>query len=148
MIETAASRGFTFDTLQMPINVMDAHFRSFERRVLPVALAKGMGVLGMKCLGSGLILESGVVTARECLRYSMSRGVAVQITGCETMGVLEQALEAGYSMERTPPGAEEIDSILARTERLAKGGKYEPFKTSRRFDGTARHPKWLEGSEL
>ena len=146
MIETAASKGFTFDALQMPINVMDAHYQSFEKRVLPVAQAKGMGVLGMKSMGSGIILESQAVTARECLRYAMSRPVSVVITGCDTMGVLEQALEAACSF--APPPDAEIAAILAKTEAIAKDGKYEQFKTSERFDGTTKNPKWLEGSAI
>ncbi|HWE27811.1 MAG TPA: aldo/keto reductase, partial [Polyangia bacterium] len=92
MIETAAQHGFTFDTVQLPVNVMDAHYKSFAKNVIPRAREHEMGVLGMKPLGSGIILRSGVVAAPECLRYSMSQPVSVQITGCETMGVLAQAL--------------------------------------------------------
>ncbi|HEY2749129.1 MAG TPA: aldo/keto reductase, partial [Polyangia bacterium] len=91
MIETAQKHGFTFDTVQMPVNVMDAHYKSFLQTVIPRAQAKDMGVLGMKSLGSGILLQSGVVGAPECLRWSMTQPVSVQITGCDTMGVLEQA---------------------------------------------------------
>src|SRR5688572_17920562 len=80
MLAEADERGFRFDTVQMPLNVMDAHFRSFEKRVLPVLLEKGIGVLGMKAIGSGEILESGVVTADECLRYALSLPTSVVIT--------------------------------------------------------------------
>jgi predicted aldo/keto reductase-like oxidoreductase len=146
MIDHAASKGFTFDTVQMPINVMDAHYQSFEKQVVPVAQSKGMGILGMKPLGSGLILESRAVTARECLLYAMSRPVSVTITGCDTMGVLEQALALACSF--APPADAEIAAILAKTERLAQSGEYEQFKTTARFDGTAKNPGWLENAKI
>src|SRR5205814_7685065 len=73
MLEVAARHGFVYDTVQMPVNVMDAHYKSFARDVIPRAARTETAVLGMKSLGSGLILQSGVVAAPECLRYSMSQ---------------------------------------------------------------------------
>ena len=146
MIEVAASKGFTFDTVQMPINVMDAHYQSFEKRVIPVAQSKGMGILGMKPMGSGLILESRAVTARECLLYAMSRPVSVTITGCDSMGVLEQALDAALRFEA--PSDADVGAILAKTEPISQDGKYEQFKTTERFDGTSKNPKWLETAKI
>jgi len=146
MIETAQKHGFTFDTVQMPVNVLDAHYRSFQALVLPVAREKGMGVLGMKALGSGVILESGAVNAVECLRYAMSQPVSVCITGCDTMGVLEQALSIAINFK--PLSDEEQKALLARTAQVAANGQYEQFKTSQRFDGTAQHPQWLESAKL
>lgn len=146
MIETAAKHGFTFDTVQLPVNVMDAHFRSFAKNVIPRAREKEMGVLGMKPLGSGIILQSRAVEAPECLRYSMSQPVSVQITGCETMGVLEQALSVALGFSPMP--AAQQDRLLARTAGPAADGRYERFKTSDTFDGTARHPKWLESAQI
>jgi hypothetical protein len=105
-----------------------------------------MGVLGMKPLGSGIILRSGVVEARECLRYSMSQPVTVQITGCDTMGVLEQALSVALGFQPLP--AADAAALLARTAAPAADGRYEKFKTSAQFDGTAAHPKWLETASL
>jgi aryl-alcohol dehydrogenase-like predicted oxidoreductase len=146
MIETAAKHGFTFDTVQMPVNVMDAHYKSFAKNVIPRAREAHMGVLGMKPLGSGIILQSGAVEAPECLRYSMSQPVSVQITGCDTMGVLEQALAVALGFSAMP--AAEQDKLLARTAQPAADGRYERFKTSTMFDGTTSHPKWLETAQL
>ena len=131
----------------MPVNVMDAHYKSFTRRTcIPRAHEHDIGVLGMKSLGSGILLQSGVVTAPECLRWSMSQPVAVQITGCDTMGVLEQALSValGFSPMPTPQQAK----LLARTAPAAADGRYEKFKTSDNFDGTAHNPKWLETAKI
>jgi len=146
MLETAKKHGFTFDTVQMPVNVMDPHYKSFIREVLPVARQRGTAVLGMKPLGSGLILQAGVVQAPECLRFSMSQPVAVQITGCETLGVLEQALAVALGHQDLSP--DEQKALLARTAPAAAGGRWERFKTSDQFDGTARNPKWLETASL
>src|SRR3954467_14817806 len=96
MIETARKHGFHFDSVQMPVNVLDAHYRSFADEIIPLALQDGIAVLGMKSMGAGVILESGAASAIECLRYAMSvPGVSVTITGCDSMGVLEQALHLG-----------------------------------------------------
>ncbi len=146
MLETAAQHGFTFDTVQMPVNVMDAHFRSFGRQVIPKAHATATAVLGMKPLGSGLILRAGVASADECRRWAMSQPVAVQITGCETMGVLEQALAAALGF--SPMSADEQRALLARTAAAAGAGEYEKFKTSTMFDGTTHNPKWLETAHI
>jgi predicted aldo/keto reductase-like oxidoreductase len=146
MLETAAKHGFTFDTVQMPVNVMDAHYKSFTKTIIPKARATETAVLGMKPLGSGIILQSGVVEAPECLRWSMSQPVAVQITGCDTMGVLEQALSVALSFAPMPIADQE--RLLMRTAQPAADGRYERFKTSDQFDGTAHHPKWLETAQI
>jgi aryl-alcohol dehydrogenase-like predicted oxidoreductase len=142
MLALAQQHGFRFDTVQMPLNVMDHHYRSFEQRVLPVLKQEDVGVLGMKPLGSGLLLQSGAVRADECLRYAMSLPTSVVITGCDTMGVLEQALALALAFK--PLGADERRKILARTAAPAANGQWEQFKTRARFDGTAAHPQWLE----
>jgi predicted aldo/keto reductase-like oxidoreductase len=146
MLETAKAHGFTFDTVQMPINVMDAHYRSFRGEVVPVATARGMGVLGMKSMGDGVLLESKVVTPRECLTYALSQPTSVVITGCESVGVLEQALDV--AMRFQPLSETDQRALLARTAGPATDGKYELFKTSDRFDSTAKHPSWLETAKL
>src|SRR5437660_1270490 len=83
MRQKAAEHGFHFDTVQMPLNVMDAHFRSFTHMVLPELVKQEIGVLGMKSIGSGVILKSGVVTAVECLQYAMNLPTSVVITGID-----------------------------------------------------------------
>lgn len=141
MLEIAAQHQFKFDAVQMPLNVMDAHFRSFEKQVVPTLVKEGIGVLGMKSLGSGAILKSGVVTAIECLHYALNLPTSVVINGMESMERLEQALEAVRTFK--PMSKEQITALLARTEKLAATGQWEPFKTTPRFDGTARYPEWL-----
>lgn len=133
--------GFDFDTVQMPLNCMDAHFRSFEQLVLPVLVKRGIGVLGMKPLASGRAVEAGVATAEECLRYAMSLPTSVVITGCETLADVEQALRVGQGF--TAMEAEERKRLLARTAPHAQGGRLEEYKTTTDHDGTVRNPHWL-----
>lgn len=146
MLKAADDHGFRFDAVQMPLNVMDAHYKSFEKKVLPVLLEKKMGVLGMKALGSGILLESHTVSAVECLHYAMNLPTSTVITGCETMGVLEQAIGAALTFQ--PLDKERVATLLASTAAAASDGKFEKFKTSERFDGTAKHPHWLEGPSI
>jgi predicted aldo/keto reductase-like oxidoreductase len=141
MLEKAAERDFHFDTVQMPLNVMDAHFRSFEKMVLPVLVQRGIGVLGMKPMGSSVILESKSVTPIECLHYAMSLPTSTVITGIDSMEILEQAFEAVRTFK--PMTKKEAAKLLARTAEAARDGKYEPFKTSSDFDSTAHNPLWL-----
>lgn len=146
MLAAADANGFAFDAVQLPLNVMDAHYDSFEKKVLPVLQQKQIGVLGMKSLGSGVILQSKTVTAVECLRYAMNLPTSVVIAGCDSVGVLEQAIATALAFK--PLAAEEVAAILDKTREAAKAGEYEKFKTSDRFDGTSKNPKWLEGAEV
>ena len=146
MLKAADDHGFSFDTVQMPLNVMDAHFRSFEKLVLPVLTEKHIGVLGMKSLGAGKIVQTKAVSAIECLHYAMSLPTSVVITGCDSMGVLDQAIQAALSFKPLDEG--QIASILDRTKGLAKDGKYETFKTTTEHDGTKKHPEWLESASI
>jgi predicted aldo/keto reductase-like oxidoreductase len=146
MLEAARKAGFRFDTVQMPLNVLDAHYKSFEKNVLPLLQARGIGVLGMKSMGSGDILKSGVVQAEECLRYALSLPTSVVITGIDSQEVLAQALRVAKTFQ--PLTAEERTSLLARTLPAAQDGKHELFKTAQKYDGTAKNPKWLEKAEL
>jgi aryl-alcohol dehydrogenase-like predicted oxidoreductase len=141
MLEVAKENGFQFDTVQMPLNVMDAHYRSFEKIVLPELVKQNIGVLAMKTLANGTILESKTVTAIECLQYAMNLPTSVVITGCESMENLEQALTAARTFK--PMTAEQVKSILDKTAEAASRGKYELFKTTSIYDGTAVHPEWL-----
>jgi predicted aldo/keto reductase-like oxidoreductase len=141
MLETAAKHNFRFDAVQMPLNVLDAHFRSFERQVLPELVKAGIGVLGMKPLASGAILQNRVATATECLHYAMGLPTSTVITGIDRMELLQQALEAVKTYR--PPTAEQTAALLQRTARAAADGQHEQFKTGARFDATARHPEWI-----
>ena len=140
-LEVAEDYGFTFDTVQMPLNVMDAHYRSFEKLVLPELVKRRIGVLGMKPLANGIILRSGTVSATECLRYALHLPTDVVITGIDSMKVLEQALEVARTFRPLSEG--EVTALLAKTADAALRGEYEPFKTSSIFDATAQHPEWL-----
>jgi len=140
MLEVAAQHQFKFDAVQMPLNVMDAHFRSFEQQVLPGLVEEGVGVLGMKPLGSGAIVGAGAVTAIECLQYALNLPTSVVITGMENLERLDQALAAVRTFQPLTP--EQIAAVLKRTAQIAATGKCERFKTSAAFDATARHPDW------
>jgi aryl-alcohol dehydrogenase-like predicted oxidoreductase len=141
MHEVAAKHRFRFDAEQMPLNVMDAHFRSFERAVLPVLHREGIAPLGMKAFGHPYILHSNTVTPMEALHYCLHLPIAVQITGIDSPQLLDQALAAVRTF--TPLTPAEVASLLERTRAAALEGKYELYKTSTRFDGTQRHPEWL-----
>jgi aryl-alcohol dehydrogenase-like predicted oxidoreductase len=140
-LEVAREHGFTFDTVQMPLNVMDAHYRSFEKLVLPELVRQHIGVLGMKSMANGIILKSRTVTPLECLHYALNLPISVVITGCDSMPILEQALEAVRTFR--PLSDAEVQALLAKTREPASRGEFEPFKTSSIFDSTATHPEWL-----
>ncbi len=141
MLEVADQHKFTFDTVQMPLNVMDAHYESFTNIVLPILTKKNIGVLGMKPMGDPFILKSNTVSAVECLRYSLSLPTSVVITGCDSMERVQQALDVGRSFK--PLSEAERASILNKTAQAAKNGEFELYKTSHHFDGTYQHPQWL-----
>jgi predicted aldo/keto reductase-like oxidoreductase len=140
-LRVAKEHQFRFDAVQMPLNVMDAHFRSFEKKVLPVLVKEQIGVLGMKPLGSGAIVRGNLAKAIECLHYAMNLPTSTVITGCDSMKILDQAIEAARTFK--PLTAEQVASLLARTAEAAAGGEYERFKTSTAFDGTTHNPQWL-----
>ena len=141
MLEVARQHGFHFDTVQMPINVMDAHFRSFTNDVMPVAIQQGIGVLAMKTFGDHFILDSKTVQPIEALHYSLTLPVSVVITGIDSMPILDQALAAARTFK--PLTAAQIKTLLDGTKEAASQGKFELFKTTSHFDGTAANPKWL-----
>jgi aryl-alcohol dehydrogenase-like predicted oxidoreductase len=141
MLEVARQHDFTFDTAQMPLNVMDAHFRSFGKLVVPELVRQGIGVLGMKSMANGIILKSKTVTPIECLHFALNLPTSVVITGCDSMEILDQAFEAARTFR--PLSEAEVQALLAKTKGAASKGEFEPFKTSSIFDSTATHPEWL-----
>ena len=141
MLEVARAANFRFDAVQMPLNVMDAHFRSFQQQVLPLLVKDQIGVLGMKSMGDRIILDSGVVTPIECLHYAMNLPTSVVITGIERPEILDQAIEAARTFQ--PLTSAQVAALLQRTAPVAADGHYERFKTSDQFDGTAHNPTWL-----
>ncbi len=141
MLDIAEKHNFKFDTVQMPLNVMDAHFRSFEQEVLPRLVKNNIGVLGMKSMGGGIILESKTIRPAECLHYAMNLPASVVITGIDSMKILDQDINAGQTFQ--PLNKDDVANLLERTAKAAANGKYELFKTSDNFDSTAHNPKWL-----
>lgn len=142
MIQLADQYGVTFDTVQMPLNVMDAHYKSFQQEVLPVALEKNMGVIGMKAFGDNFILQSKTVTPIEALHYTMNLPISTLVTGCDWMDFAKQAVEAARSFR--PLTTAQVAAILARTQEAALDGKYEYYKTRDTFDGTSRNLGWCD----
>jgi aryl-alcohol dehydrogenase-like predicted oxidoreductase len=143
MLEVAARHNFHFDTVQMPLNAMDAHFRSFGKLVLPELVEQQIGVLGMKSMGDKIILKSGTIQPIECLHYALNLPASVVITGIDSPEILQQAFEAAKTFKPMTP--EQVNALLAKTAKAADGGQYELFKTSAHFDSTAHHPEWLGG---
>ncbi len=141
MLDIAKQHNFHFDTVQMPINIMDAHYRSFSQLVVPQALEQKIGVLGMKCFGDEIILKSGAVQPIDCLQYSLNVPVSVLITGINSQMLLDQAFGAVKSFKALNEA--EVGTLISKTQEVAKNGKYELFKTTSHFDTTARHPDWL-----
>ena len=141
MLQTARDNDFKFDTVQMPLNLLDAHFNSFEKKVLPITLKEGIGVLGMKPFCSGVLLQTKTVTAVECLHYVMSLPVSVVITGCESLPILQQALDAARSYRSI--SEEKCTTLLAKTKKVGIDGKFERYKTATMYDGTDHNPQWL-----
>jgi uncharacterized protein len=144
MFEIAEQHNFHFDTVQMPVNAMDAHFRSFTKNIIPVAQKNGTGVLAMKTFGDGYILRSNTIDPVEALHYGLSQPVSVVITGIDKPEILDQALNAARTFKPFTP--KQTEAFLSKTRDAAMTGKFEPFKTSSIFDGTANNPKWLGGS--
>src|SRR6266566_6724873 len=141
MLEVADKYGFKFDTVQMPLNLMDAHYRSFSREVVPELVKREIGILGMKSMANGILLKSNTVTPIECLHYALNLPTSVVITGIDSMEILDQAFEAVRTFHSMSDA--ELQPLLAKTAAAAATGKFEPFKTTSLFDGTATTPEWL-----
>lgn len=141
MLEVAAKNGFKFDAVQMPLNVMDAHYRSFANLVLPELVEQNIGILAMKTMANGILLRSNTVTPIECLQYALNLPTSVVITGIDSMEILDQAFEAVRTFE--PMDEKQVRSLLEKTAQAAATGEFEPFKTSSIFDSTAQNPNWL-----
>jgi len=141
MLEVAAEHKFHFDSCQMPLSLMDHHFRSFGHQVLPKLVEQGIAPLAMKTLAAGAIMRSNTVTAIECLHYALNLPVAVVITGMDTLERVDQAVEAMRTFK--PMSEAEVAALAAKTKDAAMTGNFEGFKTGAGFDGTARNPQWL-----
>jgi len=141
MLEQAAAHNFHFDSAQMPLNILDAQFRSFAREVVPKLVEQGIAVLGMKPMASGAIVAAKLATPIECLHYALNLPTSVVITGIPDPKTLDQAFEAARTFQPLTPAA--LSALLSRTREAAISGRYERFKTGTNFDGTARRPEWM-----
>jgi predicted aldo/keto reductase-like oxidoreductase len=127
-------QGFPFDTVQMPLNAFDASFRSFEQNVLPEANRLGMAVFGMKSLGgSGEMVHKGGIKVEDGLRYAMSLPVSVTISGMDAPEILHQNLSIARGFK--PFSVQELQTIRDRCRFEASDGRYELFKTTKKYDG-------------
>jgi predicted aldo/keto reductase-like oxidoreductase len=145
MLEAAARHDFHFDTAQMPLNLMDARFRSFARSVVPRLMEQGIAVLGMKPIAGadGVILKSNAATAIDCLHYALNLPTSAVITGIDTPEVLDQAFEAVKTFRLLSP--RQFATLVSKTQAAAAAGQCELYKTSAHLDSTAQHPDWLGG---
>jgi predicted aldo/keto reductase-like oxidoreductase len=141
MLEVAAKNNFHFDSAQMPLNILDAQFRSFAHEVVPKLVEQGIAVLGMKPMANAAIPQNKIATPIECLHYALSLPTSVVINGCDSMERLNTAFEAARTFQ--PMGKEQLSALLARTRTAALSGKFEQFKTTEIYDGTALHPQWM-----
>jgi aryl-alcohol dehydrogenase-like predicted oxidoreductase len=141
MLDVAAQNKFHFDSCQMPLNVLDYHSRSFSHQVVPRLVQEGIAVLGMKPLAFGNVLKAGVATPIECLHYALNLPTSVVINGCDSMERLDQAFEAVKTFK--PLSEPQLQALVSKTKEAAMTGRFEPFKTTVQFDGTAQHPEWM-----
>ena len=144
MLQVAEKHGFEFDAVLMPSNLMDAHFRSFAQMVMPKLVSEKIGIQTMKpfCGGDGIILKSGTIqNPIDCLHYALNLPTNVVITGIDKPTILDQAFHAAKSFK--PMNDSDFAALLSKTRQVASTGRYELFKVSAHFDGTARHPDWL-----
>jgi len=141
MLEEAQARHFAFDSAQMPLNILDAQFRSFAYQVVPKLVEQGIAVLGMKPLANGAIPQNQIATPAECLHYALTLPTSVVIHGIPDEKALDQAFDAVRTFHPLTPG--ELAALLSRTRQAALTGKYEQFKTSSQYDGTAHSPQWM-----
>lgn len=128
------AQDYPFDTCQLPLNCFDASFRSFEKQVLPELNQRGIAAIGMKSLGGGgEPVKKGVLTATEALRYAMSLPVATTVSGIDSLQVLRQNLSIARGFK--PMNEEEMQALRTRYERYATDGRFELYKTSKKYDG-------------
>ena len=129
------AQDFPWDTMQMPVSVLDANFNSFQREIIPIAQERGIGVIGMKSLANGHMFEDPAVdiTAVEARRYALSQPISSLCAGIKSMENLEQDL--GMARNFVPMSAEEQQALIDRAYFHSWAGQHEPFKTSHAYEG-------------
>ncbi len=125
--------GCEWDTVQMPVNVLDTHFRSFQKDILPILVERKIGVIAMKTLACGHLLRANVVSPEEALTYAWSQPISTLVSGIDTLGVLFTNVRMARNFKPMPK--DEQAKLLGRTREAALTGEFEPFKTTREFDG-------------
>jgi predicted aldo/keto reductase-like oxidoreductase len=141
MLEMAKAKGFHFDAVLFPSNVMDWNFRSFVHQVLPVAARDGIAIQTMKPMGGKRILDSKAVSPTECLQYALSQPTSVVIHGMDKMEYLEHGLNVVKNFKRLT--SQQVEALGGKAKNAALAGGYELYKTTNHFDSTAQHPDWL-----
>jgi aryl-alcohol dehydrogenase-like predicted oxidoreductase len=141
MFEVAAKNGFVFDAVQMPLNIMDPHFRSFERSVIPLAQATDTGIIAMNAFGDRGILDTRIAAPLQMLHYSLSLPVASVVNGVNSIFTLDEAVTAAVSFR--PLSEAQIAALLARSAAQSANGALERYKISDEFDVTVQHPEWM-----
>lgn len=127
------SQGFPWDAVQMPLNVFDAHYASFEKEILPLCQEQGIGVVGMKSMADGHLFESGAqITPAEALRYALNLPLSTLVSGIDSLEILEENLAVARDLR--PFSEEERADLLARSAPASADGRFEPFKTTRNYD--------------
>ena len=119
-------KGFDWETVQMPINVLDHHYLSFSQEIIPMLRERNIGIIGMKSAASGRIVRENIASARECLTFTMSLPVSTLISGMEKLEFLNENLETARNF--TPMGEDEMAALLDRTYDAAQGGQFEWYK--------------------
>lgn len=133
ILHSMLARDFDWDTCQMPVNILDFHFRSFQNKVLPELNRRGIAALGMKSLGGdGQLIKGARLTAQECRRYALSQPIDTLICGIQSMDDLKQDLEIARNF--VPMTQQEQDQLLQRVRAVATDGRYEVFKTTQYYD--------------
>jgi aryl-alcohol dehydrogenase-like predicted oxidoreductase len=141
MFAVAAKNGFVFDAVQMPLNIMDPHFRSFERSVIPLAQQTDTGIIAMNAFGDRGILDTRIATPLQMLHYSLTLPVSSVVNGVNSIFTLDEAVTAAVSFR--PLSEAQIAAMLARSAAQSANGALERYKISDEFDVTVQHPEWM-----
>ena len=142
--------GDVWETSQMPINIMDFYYRSFQHEIVPLCLARDVGIIGMKSLGGGApvgkIVQDTNITAAECVRFSLSLPISVLVRGW--MKVEQMEADVKIARDFQPLSGEEKQIILSKAKDEAGDGRHERFKSTQFFDNPMyrkMHGTLLEG---
>ncbi len=128
------AKPFEWDSCQFPVNVLDLHYRSFQKQVLPVCLKNKVGAIGMKGFGGGDgIARQAGLTAEEAYRYALSQPIASQVVGMTTLEQLQQNISLARKF--TPLSGTEQSARRRAVKPFATDGRFEQFKSTQTFDG-------------